>query len=216
MPFWDRTIDLVVLTHAHADHLAGLMEVLRRYRVKQVLSPDFDYDSPLYDEWRSLINRKNIIHTVAVAGQQIDMGDGVKIRVLNPQRPPLSGTRSDIDNNGVVLSLSMDDINFLLTADIMWEQEFDLIARRTDLTSTVLKVAHGASNTSTTAEFLAVVNPQVAVISVGADNRFGHPAPDVLARLEERIGTENIFRTDEPGTIEFITDGARLWVKTGD
>ncbi len=215
MPFWDRTIDLVVLTHAHADHLAGLMEVLRRYRVKQVLSPDFDYDSPLYDEWRSLINRKNIIHTVAVAGQQIDMGDGVKIRVLNPQRPHLSGTRSDIDNNGVVLSLSMDDINFLLTADIMWEQEFDLIARRIDLTSTVLKVAHGASNTSTTAEFLAVVNPQVAVISVGADNRFGHPAPDVLARLEERIGAENIYRTDEPGTIEFITDGERLWVKTG-
>ena len=68
---------------------------------------------------------------------------------------------------------------------------------------------------STTAEFLAVVSPQVAVISVGADNRFGHPTPDVLARLEERIGAENIFRTDDSGTIEFITDGERLLVKTG-
>ena len=216
MPFWDRTIDLVVLTHAHADHLTGLVEVLERYRVKQVLSPDFDYDSPLYEEWRNLINRKNIIHTVAVASQQINIGDGVKIKVLNPPSPLQSGTRSDIDNNGVVLSLSMEDINFLLTADIMWEQEFDLIARRADLTSTVLKVAHGASKTSTTAEFLAVVNPQVAVISVGADNRFGHPVPEILARLEEKMGEKNIFRTDERGTIEFITDGERLWVKTGD
>jgi len=78
----------------------------------------------------------------------------------------------------------------------------------------VLKVAHHGSDTSTTPEFLAVVNPQLAVISVGADNKFGHPSDEVRERLGEKLDLENIFRTDEQGTIEFVTDGERLWVKT--
>jgi beta-lactamase superfamily II metal-dependent hydrolase len=97
---------------------------------------------------------------------------------------------------------------------MMWEAEFELIYNGANLTSTVLKVAHHGSTTSTTAEFLAVVSPQLAVISVGADNEYGHPSPEVITRLEERLCKENIYRTDEDGTIEFITDGERLWVKT--
>jgi len=165
MPFWDRTIDLVVLTHPHADHLTGLVEVLRRYKVKQVLSPDLDYDVPIYDEWLNLIQEKNIKHTIAQAGQQIDLGEGAVIKVLNPQTPLLTGTESDIDNNGIVLRLSMGEVSFLFTADIMQEAEFELIGRRADLTSTVLKIAHHGSSTSTCQEFLAVVNPCLAVIS---------------------------------------------------
>ncbi len=215
MPFWDRTIDLVVLTHPHADHLTGLVEVLKRYKVKQVLYPDLDYVSPIYDEWLSLLKEKNIKGTIAQAGQRIDLGEGVVIKVLNPQIPPLTGTESDIDNNGVVLRLSMGEASFLLTADIMWEAEFELITRRVDLASTVLKVAHHGSDTSTTDEFLAVVNPQLAVISAGADNRFRHPSDEVVDRLEAKLGSENIYRTDKHGTIEFITDGERLWVEVG-
>jgi len=79
----------------------------------------------------------------------------------------------------------------------------------------VLKVGHHGSETSTCHEFLAVVNPQLAVISAGKDNPYGHPSPEVMERLEEELGSENIFRTDEHGTIEFITDGERLWVKAG-
>jgi competence protein ComEC len=213
MPFWDRTIDLVVLTHPHADHLTGLAEVLRRYKVKQVLRPDLEQDSPIYGEWLNLIAEKNIEETIARAGQQVEMSDGLVIKVLGPQRPLLTGTASDIDNNGVVLRLNMGNVSFLLAADIFREAEFELIARRADLSSTVLKVAHGGSDTSTTLEFLAVVNPQIAVISTGADNRYGHPSPLVMERLQQKLGTESIYRTDEHGTIEFITDGERLWVK---
>jgi competence protein ComEC len=107
----------------------------------------------------------------------------------------------------------MGGVSFLLAADIGWEAEFELIAQRDDLTSTVLKVGHHGSETSTTPEFLAVVDPQVAVISVGEDNRYGYPSAGVLERLEEKLGAENIYRTDEQGTIEFITDGERLWVR---
>jgi competence protein ComEC len=109
----------------------------------------------------------------------------------------------------------MDDVSFLFTADIRQEAEFKLIADRADLSSTVLKVAHHGSDTSTTPEFLAVVNPRLAVISVGADNKFGHPSGEVLERLKERLDPENIYRTDEQGTIELITDGEKLWVEAG-
>ncbi len=212
MPFWDRTIELVVLTHPHSDHLSGLVEVLRRYKVEQVLYPDLDYESPLYEEWLGLIEEKDIPCTLAQAGQVIDLGDGIMISVLNPQASPLNGTESDIDNNGVVLRLGWGGVSFLLTADIEWEAEFELIAEIDDLTSTVLKVAHHGSDTSTTLEFLAAVNPQVAVISVG-ENSFGHPSNEVIKRLEEKLGAENVYRTDEQGTIEFITDGEKLWVR---
>jgi len=215
MPFWDRTIELVVLTHPSADHVTGLVEVLNRYNVKQVLYPDLAYASGIYDEWLKLVQEKGIKCTLAQAGQQIDLGDGVVLEVLNPPSPLLTDTESDIDNNGIVLRLSMDEISFLLTADTMWETELEMIHRRTNLNSTVLKVGHHGSDTSTTPQFLAVVNPQIAVISVGADNEYGHPADEVMTRLKEKIGMGNIYRTDEDGTIEVITDGERIWVKKG-
>jgi competence protein ComEC len=213
MPFWDRTIELVVLTHPHADHIGGLVAVLERYRVGEVLYPDLDYESPTYEEWLELIKEKDIEYTLAQAGQEVDLGDGVVMKVLNPQTSLLTDTDSDIDNNGVVLRLSRGRVSFLLTADIMWEAEFELINQGAELASTVLKVAHHGSETSTTAEFLAAANPEVAVISVGEDNSYGHPSDEVLERLEQALGSENIFRTDEQGTIEFITDGEGLWVR---
>ncbi len=212
MPFWDRTIDLVVLTHPHNDHVTGLVEVLHRYKVKQVLYTNMDFKSDIYDEWLDLVGEKDIKYTLAQAGQQINHGE-VMVEVLNPQIPLLTGTESDIDNNGIVLRLKIGEVSFLLTADIMWEAEFELITCRANLTSTVLKVAHHGSGTSTTSEFLAVVSPQLAIISVGEGNPFGHPSDEVMGRLEQKLGQENIYRTDEHGTIEFITDGERLWVR---
>ncbi len=218
MPFWDRTIELVVLTHPDADHVSGLVEVLNRYQVKQVLYPALDFESAIYNEWLSLVEEKDIKCSIARAGQQIDLGQGALIKVLNPQVPLLTGTESDIDNNGVVLQITMGEVSFLLTADIMRPAELALITRRADLTSTVLKVAHHGSATSTTAEFLAVVDPQLAVISVGEHNKFGHPTPEVMQRLEARIGSANICltydaRTGRHHSIEFITDGEKLWLR---
>ena len=181
--------------------------------MRQVLYVNLEYDSPLYDEWLKLIEENDILQTIAQAGQQIDLGGAAVISVLNPQKEPLQGTQSDIDNNSVVLRLSQRKVSFLLTGDIMREAEWELAGSRARLRSTVLKVAHHGSDTSSTAEFLAVVDPQTAVIQVGADNKFGHPDEAVLARLEEIIDPENIYRTDEHGTIEFITNGEKLWVE---
>jgi len=215
MPFWDRTIELVVLSHPHADHLSGLVEIMQRYKVEQVLYPDLNDESPLCREWLGLIEERDIKCTIARAGQEINLGDGVTMKVLNPPASPLTGTGSDINNNSVVLYLSAGEVSFLLTGDIEREAEFGLIARGNDLSGTVLKVGHSGSKTSTTPDFLAAVSPGVAVISVG-ENSYGHPSGDVMERLEAELGKDYIYRTDEQGTIEFITDGERLWVEVNN
>ena len=211
MPFWDRTIELVVLTHPRTDHLNGLIETLQRYKVKQVLYLDTDYQSVAEQEWLSLIREKGIEATFAKAGQVINLGtDEVTIEVINPT-PDSSVPDED---NGIVLRLNDGKISFLLTSDISQEAELDLMTRRADLTSTVLKVSHHGSNYSSSTAFLAVVDPKLAVISVGADHTFGHPGEETMERLVSMVGLDKIYRTDEDGTIEFITNGERLWVKT--
>ncbi len=216
LPFWDRTIDLMVSTQPQADHITGLVEVLRRYKVKQVLEPGVPYYSSIYHEWLNLMKDEKIKHVIVIAGQEIDLGDNIKIAVLNPPSELFQGTSHDVDNNGVVLKLTWGKVSFLFTADIRDEAEFELVSQRASLTSTVLKAAHHGSKTSTSPQFLAVVDPEVVVISVGADNSFGHPNSEVVERLISRLGVENVYRTDINGTIEFITDGERLWVKTED
>jgi competence protein ComEC len=213
LPFWDRTINLMISTQPQADHVTGLVEVLQRYKVKWVLEPGVSYNSCVYQEWLRLVDKKGIKHNEVRAGQEIDLGDGIKIEVLNPPNELFRGTSADVDNNGVVLRLSWGEVSFLFTADIRWDGEFELIKQRANLKSTVLKVAHHGSKTSTTPQFLSVVDPQIAVISVGANNTFGHPSPEVVERLKEKLGEDEVYLTSEDGTIEFITDGEKLWVK---
>jgi competence protein ComEC len=214
MPYWDRTIDLLVLTHPHSDHMTGLVEVIQRYRVTGIMETNCDYESPLYREWHRIIDEKGIAVTTARAGLRIDMGDGIIIDVLNPDPKNNTVEMTDPDNNSIVLRLTTGDISFLLTGDIMRETERELVREGAGLESIVLKAAHHGSDTSTTAEFLAAVDPDAAVISCGKDNKHGHPSEEVLSRLEGGIGADNIYRTDEDGTVEFITDGERLWVET--
>jgi len=122
----------------------------------------------------------------------------------------LGDAASAIDSNAVVLRLVCGNVSVLLTADIFEETEGYLLDTRFDLSSTVLKVAHHGSDSSSCSEFLVEVKPQVAVISVGGNNTFGHPSPEVVCRLS----ATHLYRTDRQGTVELITDGKRLWVKT--
>ena len=203
LPFWDRKIEAVVLTHPHSDHLTGLLEVLKRYEVDTVLDPELEPAPALYKEWRRLLEEKGIPLLRARAGQELRLGE-VTVKVLNPQVEYLQ----DLDNSSVVLRLEAGRASFLLTGDIFRAGEVELLALGAPLESSVLQVAHHGSGDSTSASFLASVRPSAAVISAEES----HPDLGVVARLEASVG-ENLYFTSRQGTIVFTTDGQRLWVR---
>ena len=214
LKFSDRDLDLVVLTHPDQDHFRGLTEVLDRYDVEVVLESGVASENPLYIEWEKALETEDAVMVKALPGQKIALDGGAKLEVLSPSPGRVRGTGSDRNNNGVVVRLVYGSVSFLLTADIEAEAENRLLLNGLPVRSSVLKVAHHGSKTSTTAKFLATVNPVAAVISAGAGNPYGHPHPDVTARLSDIPGMEHTYLTAERGDIEFITDGERLWVKT--
>jgi competence protein ComEC len=209
MPFWERSLDLVILTHPHDDHVAGLVAALERYDVKQVVQPDATAKSPTFEQWSALLRQKQVLTQAAVAGMRLDLGGGLRGEVLYP----LAGASNpeNVNRASVVLRLSYGQVVFLLPGDIEADIEGELVHGGAPLASTVLKIAHHGSDTSSSAEFLQAVSPQIAVISVGADNRFGDPSPAVLDRLRS---IERVYRTDQRGTVEVVTDRERVWVNT--
>jgi len=205
-PFWDRSIDVVIISHPDEDHIAGLVPLLERYEVGAIIEPGIIDPTPSYSRLLELARDKEITRYEGRRGMSINLSDGVSLYVLNPTD---KGTCGDDNNCSVVVRLVAGKASFLFTGDAEEEAEAEMLRSGLGLQSTVLKVAHHGSKSSTTPRFLAAVKPQVAVISVGAGNRFGHPAPEVL----ERLGNVRLFRTDYDGTVEIITDGERLWVK---
>ena len=212
LPFRDRSIDLVVLTHAHSDHVTGLTEVLRRYDVAHILERQIEHDTPEYHAWRQAVDEEGAIVTQAEPGYVFTLEDGVSIQVLGPPQRLMRGTASDTDNASVVLRLVYGQISFLITGDMFAEAETALVGRGAFLDSDVLKVAHHGSRSSSIAPFLGAVSPFAAVISAGQDNRFGHPHPETVDALLEHVAEDALFVTAHNGAIEFTTDGTRLEV----
>ncbi|MBN1660903.1 MAG: ComEC/Rec2 family competence protein, partial [Anaerolineae bacterium] len=210
MPFWDRSLDLVVLTHPDGDHITGLVELIERYRVGGWLDNGRPAAGGLHAECEARLAAAGVPRAAVAAGHQIDLGDGLLIDVLGPPAGGL-GAGKDADNeHSVVLRVSWGAASFLLTGDVGAQGETALLRSGRALEATVLKVAHHGSGGSTSAPFLDAVAPAFAVISVG-ENTFGHPSPDVIERLNARGITA--LRTDELGTVEFVTDGKRLEIR---
>jgi len=209
LPFWDRSLDLVLLTHPQEDHLVGLIEVLKRYQVGLLLDSGEECASEACGRFWELVEAKEIPYRKAEAGMQVELGDGVRMEVFHPPPELLRGTGSDVNNNSVVLKVTRGRASLLLTGDIEEEGERALLASGQPLRSLVLKAPHHGAATSSTPPFLREVSPQLVIISVG-ENKFGHPAPETLAKLSSLT----TLRTDEEGTIEVVTDGERYWVVT--
>jgi competence protein ComEC len=212
LPFWERTLDLVALTHPQEDHLNGLIEALERYDVRQVLATPLEADTAAYREWRGLIRREEVPYHEAQPGEWIDLGGGARLWVLGPG--PAALASSEPNSGSLVLKLTWGRASFLLTGDIEVAAEEALLsayggaADGLGLRSTVLKVPHHGSSTSSSPAFVRAVQPAVAVVSVGEENPYGHPSPIVLDRLDGSL----LFRTDRHGTVRLSTDGERLWV----
>jgi competence protein ComEC len=208
MGFWDRSLDLIMLTHPDADHITGLVSVLERYRVDRVVFREVGCDDAMCEEWRRLVEEGGATVYRGEAGLEIELDEGLRLEVLHPGVELLAS--EGFNDSSLVTRLTYGQASMLLTGDIRAKAERRLLAEKVGLGSSVLKVAHHGGCDSTTAGFLEAVDPQLVVISVGKENEFGHPCAALLRRLSGRT----VYRTDEHGTVTVSTDGKQMWVKT--
>jgi len=200
VPFWDREIELVIATHPDQDHIEGLLELMQNYQIGALLESTVQSKSQLYQKFEELVSQKQIKKVDAIAGIKIKL-DQAEMEILSPRGIVPTGVVKDTNAYSVVAKLVFGENSFLLTGDFPDTEEQKLLQENVNVSAQVLKVAHHGSKYASTVEFLEKVHPQSAIISVGANNRFGHPTQEVLGRLKS-YGI-NIFRTDEIGDIMY-------------
>jgi competence protein ComEC len=215
MPFWDRTIDLIILTHPEKDHLIGLIEVLKRYKVENILWTGVIRNTPEYKEWEVLLKKKGAKIFFAKAGQKI-LSQGLIMEILYPFEELAGKEFKNSNDTSIVAKLVFGGNSFLFTGDVGKNIEKELIrqyslsnsAELATLDSDVLKVGHHGSKTSTRDEFIQQVSPEMVVISVGKGNPYGHPHQEVLEILA-KYGIR-VLRTDREGDIKIFSDGQKI------
>jgi len=203
-------IDIMVVSHPHADHIGGLIDVVNALPVGEVIMPELSEEvtptTRTYENFLTALLENDLSITVAAPGQMHYLGGGARLSILAPLREYTS-----VNDSGVVVRLEFGETSFLFTGDIERAAENDL-AIRGGIRSNVLSVSHHGSRTSTTQIFLDAVAPNIAVISCGLDNSYGHPHRYVIQRLEE--AGVHILRTDFDGSIVLVSDGASIGIMT--
>lgn len=202
---WDRSIDLVIGTHPDADHIGGLDAVIERYAVGAVMDPGIGKDTEELSSFVQSASQEGALLYRATAGGGIDLGGGVTLRIIAPLEPIPAG---DANAASIVVVLVYGNTSALLTGDAPAEVEEVLVHRNAVPDVDILKAGHHGSKTSTSDVFLGAAKPEVVVYSVGRGNRYGHPASEVMKRVEARGIHER--RTDEEGTLLFVSNG-QVW-----
>ena len=201
-------VDVLIPTHPDADHITGLVGVLEGYPVKLVALTGQVHSTKIYERLLTDIRDKKIEALKVRVGTPIPFDPSVKLEVLNPDDAAVQA--EDTNNASVVIKLTYGQISFLLPGDAEMKANQAMLDRGADVRSTVLKLGHHGSRTSTTVDWLKQVSPQIGIISAGAGNSYGHPHPEVIAALKQ-LGIQYL-RTDEHGTITITTDGATTHV----
>lgn len=198
-----ETLDYVVCTHAHEDHVGGLSGVLAVYEAGTVFSPVTEYDSAAFQNFVSYTQAQGLALTVPQAGDSFSLGEA-QVTILGPL-----AEYEETNNTSLVLRVDFDETAFLFTGDMERTAEADLLEYSAgELWATVLKVGHHGSSTSSSYPFLREVLPTYAVISCGTGNSYGHPHEEVLSRLSD-AGT-TVYRTDLLGTVVAVSDGKEI------
>jgi competence protein ComEC len=208
MPLFDRTIDLIILSHPDSDHIIGLLEVLKRYEVGHILWTGIEKDSSEVEEWNSLLEKEGAEIFIAKENLRISFGDS-DLDILYPFNSLENEIIDNVNNSSIVFKLIYGNTSFLFVGDIYKEIEAEVLSKKINVNADILKIAHHGSKTSTSEDFLIAVSPNAAVISCGEDNSYGHPHSEVLDLLN-KYGI-NIFRTDLKGTIKLISDKNKIY-----
>lgn len=203
MPFFDRSIDMIILTHTDSDHLNGLIEILKRYKIDYIVWTGAIKDTGDFKQWQELIEKEGAVIKIAQAGQKIKFSQAY-LEILYPFESLAGQQFKNTNNTSIVSRLVLEHDSFLFTGDIEKLIEQELIAKDIFLDSDVLKIAHHGSKTSSSQEFIEKVSPKTAVISCAQDNQYGYPYQEVLDVLKNN--NINILRTDQNGDIKFISN----------
>jgi len=206
--FFDRTIDVVLATHPDTDHVAGLVDLLKRYEVSTVVSTNVQHTAPAAVAFDEVVEEEGAQHVSGVAGQRIQLGASTTVLLLSPY-----GNVTEWENNvaSIVVQIIYGDTAFMLTGDAPIGIEEYLVDRYGGaLRSDVLKLGHHGSRTSSSERFITAVTPAYAVVSAGKDNRYGHPHQEVVARAG--AAGARLVSTAEEGTLTFHSDGSAVWL----
>ena len=225
------TIDKVILTHPHADHMGGIALLLKEYDVREVYDNDVIRDLPLYTGYLRELKKLNMTRKPLKEGDVVDFGGGAKFVVIYPPAQKVAAWNNEFQDylqkrktdksvqkpkhnfnlESIVGRLEYGDFAMLFTGDAEAENEAELLATHADkLAAQVLKVPHHGSKTSSSPKFLDAVKPQTALISLGANNDYGHPHGVTLKKYDSR-GVK-VYRTDLNGAITIVTDGKKYSV----
>lgn len=199
LPYFDREIEIVIATHPDRDHIAGLLDVARNYKIGKVLMTGAVKDTAVFKEWKESLDFKKIEILEAMRGDEIKIA-GSKLKIIFPVSP-VDPEVGDSNNKSIVARLDCGASSFLFTGDIEFPAEKEILASGENVNVDFLKVAHHGSKYSSGAAFLDATSSREAIISVGAKNSYGHPAEAVLEALRERH--VEILRTDEMGDIVY-------------
>lgn len=210
MPPYDRSIDILISTHTDLDHLGGLVEVAKRFDIGQVVESGFHANTQIFADWERVLAEKKVPRETVRVGDRIWLDSDLYLDILGPFPEDFDPPPKKSNEVMIVARLVYNKNTFLLTGDIERGDEIRLIQSELDIRSDVLKVAHHGSKYSSTSFFLEKVAPRFLTISVGANNRYGHPHAEALERLKA-LGAK-LFRTDEDGRIVFSSDGNTLAV----
>ena len=201
-------IDKLILTHPHNDHIGGVAGIFDNFTVKQIYDSGQPHTTATYRKYMETVEKKKIPFALLAAGGRVEIGAGAELQIMAPGKPFLTEDNGQLDfnNNSIVAKLVYGSFSMLLTGDTEKQSEARMVKNYgTDLKSTLLKVAHHGSNTSSTVEFLKTVAPEAAIVSLGANNDYHHPHPSIVKRYNDQ--KVKLYRTDQDGTIMISTDG---------
>lgn len=197
-------LDYIMASHFDEDHSQGFVFLLKNMKVKNVIISEQYKTTSIYEQFKQICKKQNIQIIYVRSGDEIRIKD-LAFKILHPKSKENQISENPLNNNAIVCMVKYKNRRILFTGDIEKVAENEMVKEYTNgLKADILKVGHHGSKTSTTKEFLDLINPSVALIGVGQNNKFGHPNEDVIKRLEEK--NIQIYRTDEMGEISVIID----------
>lgn len=203
-------LDMVIATHPHEDHIGGMVKVFNNFKVDSFYMPKVTHTTKTFNNMIDAVNKAGLKIQTLKSGSDIDLGSGAKFKVYSP----VSESYDELNDYSPIMKFIYGDTSFMFTGDAEVSAEKEVLNRypASELKSDVLKVGHHGSTTSTCDEFLNAVNPDIAVISLGAGNSYGHPHKEIMNKLQNK--NINIYRTDNLGQITITSNGNNINIST--